>query len=198
MGQNFANAGIYLIQTFVGLYVLLIMIRFLMQISRVDYYNPICQGIVKFTDPAIGPFRRLIPTVLGVDFATLAVAFVIQLIAVVVIMMLSGYPIIAPLYLAWVALGLFSMILNIYFFALIIMVISSWIAPSSNHPALALVHQITDPICIPARKLLPAMGGLDLSIIIVFAALHIIDEILVIKPIAQTLSVPAGLILGLP
>jgi YggT family protein len=198
MGQNFANAGIYLIQTFVGLYVLLIMIRFLMQISRVDYYNPICQGIVKFTDPAIGPFRRLIPTVRGVDFATLAVAFVIQLIAVVVIMMLSGYPIIAPLYLAWVALGLFSMILNIYFFALIIMVISSWIAPSSNHPALALVHQITDPICIPARKLLPAMGGLDLSIIIVFAALHIIDEILVIKPIAQTLSVPAGLILGLP
>ena len=198
MGQNFANAGIYLIQTFVGLYVLLIMIRFLMQISRVDYYNPICQGIVKFTDPAIGPFRRLIPTVRGVDFATLAVAFVIQLIAVVVIMMLSGYQMIEPLYLAWVALGLFSMIFNIYFFALIIMVISSWIAPSSNHPALALVHQITDPICIPARKLLPAMGGLDLSIIIVFAALHIIDEILVIKPIAQTLSVPAGLILGLP
>jgi YggT family protein len=198
MGQNFANAGIYLIQTFVGLYVLLIMIRFLMQISRVDYYNPICQGIVKFTDPAIGPFRRLFPTVRGVDFATLAVAFVIQLIAVVVIMMLSGYQMIEPLYLAWVALGLFSMIFNIYFFALIIMVISSWIAPGSNHPALALVHQITDPICIPARKLLPAMGGLDLSIILVFAALHIIDEILVIKPIAQTLGVPAGLILGLP
>ena len=198
MGQNLASAGVYLIQTFVGLYVLLIMIRFLMQISRVDYYNPICQGIVKFTDPAIGPFRLLLPIIRGVDFATLAVAFVIQLIAIVIIMMLYGIPMMDPIYLAWVALGLFSMIFNIYFFALIIMVISSWIAPGSNHPALALVHQLTDPICTPARKLLPAMGGLDLSIILVFAALHIIDEILVIKPIAQSLGVPAGLILGLP
>jgi len=198
MGQNLASAGVYLIQTFVGLYVLLIMIRFLMQISRVDYYNPICQGIVKFTDPAIRPFRTFLPTIRGVDFATLAVAFVIQMMAVTIIMMLYGNPIFHPIYLAWVSLGLFSMIFNIYFFALIIMVISSWIAPYSSHPALALVHQITDPICTPARKLLPPMGGLDLSIILVFAALHIIDEILVIKPIAISLHVPAGLILGLP
>jgi YggT family protein len=61
-----------------------------------------------------------------------------------------------------------------------------------------LIHQITDPICTPARKLLPPMGGLDLSIILVFAALHIIDDILVIKPIAISLRIPAGLILGLP
>ncbi|MDA7773073.1 YggT family protein [Pseudomonadales bacterium] len=198
MGQNLASAGIYLIQTFIGLYVLMIMIRFLMQISRVDYYNPICQGIVKITDPAIRPFRTVLPTIRGVNFASLTAAFIVQLIGIVMIMLLSGNPLIHPVYFAWVAIGLFSMIFNIYFFALIIMVISSWIAPYSSHPALVLIHQITDPICTPARKLLPPMGGLDLSIILVFAALHIIDDILVIKPIAISLRIPAGLILGLP
>ena len=55
MEQNLANAGIYLIQSFFGIYTILLMLRLLMQISRVDYYNPVCQGIVKITDPAIRP-----------------------------------------------------------------------------------------------------------------------------------------------
>ena len=55
MTDNFANAGVFLIQTFAGLYFILVMVRFLMQVSRVDYYNPICQGIVKITDPSIKP-----------------------------------------------------------------------------------------------------------------------------------------------
>ncbi|MBD3648997.1 MAG: YggT family protein, partial [Pseudomonadales bacterium] len=97
----------------------------------------------------------------------------------------------------WVLLGLFSLIFDIYFFALIIMVIASWIAPFSSHPALVLVHQITEPVCTPARKLLPPMGGIDFSIILVFVAITIIDQILVIEPLAQMLRVPRGLILGL-
>ena len=104
MGQNLASAGIYLIQTFIGLYVLMIMIRFLMQISRVDYYNPICQGIVKITDPAIRPFRTVLPTIRGVDFASLTAAFIVQLIGIVMIMLLSGNPLIHPVYFAWVAI----------------------------------------------------------------------------------------------
>lgn len=198
MEQNLANAGIYLIQTFFGIYSILLLLRLLMQVSRVDYYNPVCQGIVKITDPAIRPFRRLLPTLRGVDLATLAVAFLVQLAAVILIMMLNGYPPIHPLYFAWVLLGLFSTIFNIYFIALIIMVIASWIAPYSNHPALTLVYQVTEPICAPARKLLPPMGGLDLSIILVFVGLTLIDDYLVITPLAKTLGIPAGIILGLP
>ena len=85
MEQNLANAGIYLVQSFFGIYMILLMVRLLMQISRADYYNPICQGIVRVTDPAIMPFRKMLPTVKGVDLATLAVAFVVQLVAVVLI-----------------------------------------------------------------------------------------------------------------
>jgi len=197
MSGNLANASVYIIQTFFGLYTIVMMLRFLMQVSRTDYYNPICQVIVKITDPAIRPFRTVLPTVYGVDFATLTVAFIIQLVAVMLIMMLFGYSFFLPIYVAWVLVGLFSIILKIYFFALLISVISSWIAPYSNHPALSLIHQITEPICTPARKLLPPMGGIDFSIILVFVFINIIDNILVVAPLAQMLGVPPNLILGL-
>jgi YggT family protein len=197
MADNFASAGVYLIQTFFGLYTLMIMVRVLMQVARADYYNPICQAIVKITDPAVRLFRPVLPSVMGVDFAALATAFVVQLIAVMLIMMLWGGPVFSLLYIAWVLLGLFSIIFSIYFFALIIMVIASFIAPYSDHPALVLIHQLVEPICAPARKLLPPMGGLDFSIILVFVAINIIDDILVIAPLAQYLGVPRGLIIGL-
>lgn len=198
MSANLASAGAYIVQTFFGLYVILIMLRFLMQVARVDYYNPISQGIVKITDPPIKPLEKAIPTLAGVNFATLTVAFVVQLIAVMLIMMLSNGPIFHPLYIAWVLVGLFSLIFDIYFFALIVMVIASWIAPYSNHPALVLVHQLTEPVCAPARKLLPPMGGLDLSIILVFVFITVVDQILIIEPLAyQYLNIPSGLILGL-
>ena len=198
MGANLAEAGSYLVQTFFGIYVILVMLRFLMQVARVDYYNPISQGIVKITDPAIRPLGKAIPTVRGVNFATLTVAFFVQLIAVVLIMLLSNGPVFHPLYIAWVLVGLFSLIFDIYFFALIIMVIASWIAPYSNHPALVLINQLVEPVCAPARKLLPPMGGLDLSIILVFVFITIVDKILIIEPLAyQFLRIPQGLILGL-
>ena len=197
MTENFTNAGVYLIQTFFGIYFILIMVRFLMQVARVDFYNPLCQGIVKVTDPAIKPLRRVLPTVRGIDFATLTVAFIVQLIAVVLVMLIvGGYPFL-PEYIAWVFLGMFSIIFDIYFFALLVMVISSWIAPYSNHPALSLINQLTEPLCKPARKLLPPMGGIDFSIILVFVFISLIDNFLVIKPLAKMLGVPGGLILGL-
>lgn len=198
MSANLASAGSYLVQTFFGLYVIVVMLRFLMQVSKVDYYNPIAQAIVKITDPAIRPLGQVLPTVRGVNFASLGVAFIVQLIAVMLIMLFSNGPIFHPLYIAWVLVGLFSLIFDIYFFALIIMVIASWIAPFSRHPALTLIHQLTEPICAPARRLLPPMGGIDFSIILVFVFITIVDQILIIEPLAyQFLRIPSGLIIGL-
>jgi YggT family protein len=197
MTDNFANAGVFLIQTFAGIYFILILLRFLMQVSRVDFYNPICQGIVKITDPPVKPLKRIIPTVRGVDFATLLVAMVVQLLAISLIMLLKGGWLFHPSYIAWTLVGMVSTIFDIYFFALIIMVIASWIAPYSNHPAMALVTQLTEPVCAPARKLLPPMGGMDFSIILVFVAITLIDSYLVIRPLAYALGIPQGLILGL-
>ncbi len=197
MTHNFANAGVFLIQTFVGIYFILVLIRFLMQVSRVDFYNPICQAIVKLTDPPIKPLKKLIPTVRGIDIATLFVALIVQLIAISLIMLLTGGYVFHPAYIAWALVGMVSTIFDIYFFALLVMVITSWIAPYSNHPVMTLVRQLTEPICAPARKLLPPMGGLDFSIILVFVAITLIDTFLVIRPLAIMLGIPPGLVLGL-
>ena len=197
MTANFANASVFLVQTFFGLYLILVLVRFLMQVSRADYYNPICQVVVRLTDPAIKPFNKVLPRILGIDFATLIVALLIQVVAISLVMLLTGNLIFHPTYIGWALVGLASMILDIYFFALIAMVIASWIAPYSNHPAMSLIIQLTDPICTPARKLLPPMGGLDFSIILVFVVITLIDTFLVIQPLAIALGIPSGLVLGL-
>jgi YggT family protein len=198
MGENFANAGVFLIQTFFGLYILVVIMRFLMQTAKVDFYNPISQAIVTFTDPPIKPLRRLIPSIYGVDLSILVLALILQIIALALIIALKGFSLPNPLLLAsWSVLGMFALVLDIYFFALIIMVISSWIAPHSNHPILMLIYQLTAPLCTPARRLIPPMGGLDISIIVVFAFITVIDNWLVVEPLRQFLACPKGLILGL-
>ena len=197
MADNYANAGVFLIQTFFGIYFVLVILRFLMQVSRTNYYNPICQAIVKMTDPAVRPLRQVFPSVRGVDFSILVIAFAVQFIAVILVMLLKGGDIFHPVYIAWVLLGLISTILDIYFFALLISVIASWIAPYTQHPALSLVSELTEPVCRPARKLLPPMGGMDFSIILVFVAITLIDSYLVVQPLANMLGIPRGLIVGL-
>lgn len=197
MTTNFANAGIFLVQTFLGLYLILLLIRFLMQVSRADYYNPICQAVVKLTDPVVNPLRPIIPSFERIDLATFIIALFVQTSAISIIMMLTGNQIFLPAYILWGLVGLASIILDIYFFSLLVMVIASWIAPYSNHPATTLINQLTDPICTPARKLLPPMGGLDFSIILVFVIITLIDSFLIIQPLAMALGIPSGLIMGL-
>jgi len=196
MTENFASAGVFLIQTFFGIYFILIMVRFLMQVSKVDYYNPLCQGIIKITNPAIKPLSKLIPTVRGIDFATLTAGFLVEMILIVLVMWLKYDLLIYPIYIAWVLVIMFSVILKIYFFALIIMVIASWIAPYSTHPAMTLIHQLTEPLCMPARKLLPPMGGIDFSIILVFVVITLIDNYLIVRPLIETLGIPGSLMPG--
>ena len=154
-----------------------VLLRFLMQISRVDYYNPISQGIVKITDPLCAPMRRLLPTLGRIDTATLILAIFLQLIIICVVMKISGGLVFDVRYFAWALLGLAALV-DIYFFALLISVIVSWIAPHSTHPAILLISELINPICEPARKLLPPLGGLDFSIILVFMAITLVDEFL--------------------
>ena len=95
---------------------MLVLLRFLMQLSRVDYYNPICQAIVKVTDAPVKPLKKILPAFRGVDFATLLVALIVQLLAVSIVMFLSGSYAFHPIYIAWSLVGLLSAIFKIYYF----------------------------------------------------------------------------------
>lgn len=195
--EPLAAAGIYVVRMLFGLYIWVVLLRFLLQLARADFYNPISQAIAKVTDPALAPLRRLIPQVAGVDICSLILAVIVQIAAICLVYLLYGQTV--PnfiLVIGWSLVGLLSVVLNIYFFALLIVIILSWIAPKSSHPGALLVYQITEPIMRPARKLIPAIGGLDLSPIFIFIAINLIEK-LVVHTLAASLNMPRQLILGL-
>ena len=128
-------------------YLTVVLLRFLLQLARADFYNPISQFVVKATNAPLRPLRRVIPGIGGVDGASL---------------------------LAWSGVYVLDLIINIYFWSVLAVVIISWVAPQSDHPAIALVAQITEPVMRPVRNIVPPLGGLDLSPIFVFLILNVL------------------------
>jgi len=186
----FGDIGVLLIDTLGTLYIMAVLLRFLLQVSRADFYNPITQVIVRITDPVVQIFRRIIPGIAGIDFSSLICALLLECAAIAGMLFISGNAMPAfGAILTWSIAGLISMVLNIYFWTLLISIISSFIAPFSGHPALVLVRQLTEPVMAPFRRILPPMGGLDLSPIFVFLALQIL-RILLVQPLNAPGFVP--------
>ncbi|NWN92841.1 YggT family protein [Marinobacter adhaerens] len=162
-------------------YMTIILLRFLLQLARADFYNPISQFAVKATNPLLRPLRRFIPGWGGFDGASLVLAVIIQALAffLILIALSGGIPSFNPLTLVvWAVLNVLDLIVKIYFWSVIAVVVVSWIAPGSGHPAIQLVAQLTEPVMRPVRNLMPSMGGLDLSPIIVFLILNVIAVVI--------------------
>jgi YggT family protein len=192
----FAEIAVYIIQTAITLYMLAMLLRFLLQLVRADFYNPICQFLVKITNPLVLPVRRIVPGYGGLDFSSLLLTIVLQLVGILALLWLfgAGVPPIGSL-LLWSVLGVVGLLVNIYFFALLAMIILSWVAPGSPNPAVMLLHQITEPVMAPLRKVLPPMGGLDFSPILVFILINIIQ--IALRHMAQGAGLPSALVIGI-
>ena len=188
------EALIYIIQTLGSLYLLIVLLRFILQLVRADFYNPLSQFIVKATQPLLTPLRRIIPGFAGLDLASLILAILVQLLLMIVTLTLMGINVggVIPQLLAWSVIGVTSLFLKVFFFALIISVILSWVAPGSYNPGAQLVSQICEPLLAPFRKLLPNLGGLDISPIFAFIAINLIDRF-VIGGLAASTGLPAML-----
>ena len=186
----------YLVQTLLSLYLVAMLLRFLLQLVRADFYNPISQFLVKVTNPLVIPLRRLIPGVGGLDIASLLLALLLQLAGIVLLLKINGLqlPGVFPL-LVWSLLGVIGLLVNIYFFALLGMIILSWVAAGSRHPAIYLLYQITEPVMAPFRKVLPAMGGMDFSPILVFILINIIQ--IALRHMAQAAGLHPALVIGI-
>lgn len=169
---------IYVVNFVLQILGFLFVLRFLLQACRVDFYNPISQGIVKATDIFLRPVRLVVPGYKNLDLASFVAAVVVHILLLAALAGLSDgglglVPMLASSVLAVILLNLF-----IIKWSILIAIIASWIAPGNYHPALALLHQITEPVLAPARKLLPALGGLDLSPILVFLILGVVERLL--------------------
>ena len=170
------DAAIFIIQTLGSLYLLIVLMRFILQLVRANFYNPLCQFIVKATQPLLKPLRRVIPSLFGLDMSSLVLALLLQILLFVVILMLNGYQAFTVLLLPWGLIGIFSLFLKIIFWSMIISVILSWVAPGSRSPGAELVAQITEPVLAPFRRLIPNLGGLDISPIFAFIVIQLLQS----------------------
>ena len=178
MGQA-GNAVAQIFNTIAGLYLLFVVARFLLQLAKADFYNPISQAVFKITDPMVKVFRSFIPGYRGIDFSSLILAFFVQFAAISLTILLYGGSLPSISFIVtWSFVGVLNFIILFYYYALIASIVMSFVMMFSGnmnpHPILSLVWQITEPIMSPVRKVIPPMGGLDFSPIFIFLIIGLI------------------------
>ncbi|ALI01032.1 YggT family protein [Pseudomonas sp. FW306-02-F02-AA] len=191
LGLN--DAAIFIIKTLGSLYLLIVLLRFILQLVRANFYNPLCQFIVKATQPLLKPLRRVIPSMFGLDMSSLVLALIVQMLLIAVILALKGFLVDSLLLVPWALIAIFSLFLNILFYAMIISVILSWVAPGSHNPGAELVAQITEPVLAPFRRIVPNLGGLDISPIFAFIVIQLLQSWLIPR-LAYFALMPQGLL----
>ena len=182
--QYFAASAIFLIQTLFGLYILVVMVRLMLQWVRADFYNPVSQFIVKITNPPLKPLRRIIPGWGGIDFASVVLLLALQMMELALVNLAVGRAFgVSGLFIGSVA-ELLGLGINIFIGAILIQVILSWVAPTSYNPLIGLVHKIAEPLLAPARRIIPPLSGIDFSPLVALVVLQLL-KILLIAPIAN-------------
>lgn len=185
-----------LLNTVISLALLVFLLRLILQLVRADFYNPISQTIVKLSNPLVLPLRRLLPPLGRVDSASLLVALAVQAVGITLLckLLFNGFPNPAQI-LLWSMIGLCAAVLNLYFFAIIGSIILSWVAQGSYNPGAQLLYQITEPVLAPFRKLVPPLGGLDLSPILVFLSINVLEVVL--RHMGASVGLHPALVMGL-
>lgn len=174
-----SEIGLYVLQTLGSLYLAVVVLRFLLQIARADFYNPISQTMVKVSNPLLLPLRKIIPGIFGLDMACVVLAIVLHWLLIEASAMVAGIGFINPFHvITWSVVGLFGMVLSIYKWGLLISIVLSWLAPQNPNPAVLLLNQLVAPILRPFRRIMPDLGGLDLSPLLAFMMLHIAGIVL--------------------
>jgi YggT family protein len=170
--MNATGALIYLISTLTDLYVTAILLRLLLQWVKADFYNPLSQFLIKITNPVLIPTRRLIPSIGRLDTASVVVMLLLELVQLVLINLLGKTEFGFQFLFLFAVQKLLITLLLTYFVLIIARVIVSWIANQSRHPLIPLIYQLTEPVLRPINKLLPSMGGVDLSPLFALIALR--------------------------
>lgn len=185
MSGYLANPMVFLVDTAFGLYVLAVLLRFLFQLVKAEFYNPICQFIVRITHPPLRLLRRFIPAIRGIDTAAVVLLLALKMLGDYVVFLLQGGGAVAVGLLAGSAVvELVNLAFNVFIYAIVIQAILSWVNPDPYHPLYSLLTDLVNPILRPCRRLISPIGGLDLSPLIALIALQVL-KMLVIPPLQQ-------------
>jgi len=189
-GDYLTNPIIFLVKTLFDLYILVVLLRFFLQAVRADFYNPISQFVVKLTSPLLLPLRRVVPPVAGLDTASLILAWLLKTVELVVITALAGGGLVLWGALLMAVPELVESTIDLFFWAILIQAILSWVSPGTYNPAAALLYSLTLPLLRPAQRLIPPIGGLDLSPMAVMIGLVLLKMLLL--PPLRTLAAALG------
>ncbi len=185
MGSSYmTDPVIFLIDTVFSLYILAVALRFLLQWSNADFYNPVTQFLVKITHPPLKVLRRFIPSVGKIDTSSLVLALLLQMIADFSILALKGI-LVGFAGLMIVSLTqLVSLFINILIFSIFARAILSWIAMGQYNAASSVLYSLSEPVLRLCRKMVPDLGGIDLSPLIALVILQL-AKMMIIPPLQQ-------------
>ena len=168
----------------------LFLVRFILQATQADFFNPISQGVVRYTDPVLNPLRKVIPTYKNLDLAAFFATWVSCAATVagvaamtgsfgdiVVVDLLQSLGLVVGAVVAGVYRSI-DLFLSFYWITIFAMIIISLLSPGTYNPVISLLRDVCEPVLAPARRLLPVMGGLDLSPLIVFLAIALLQQYL--------------------
>lgn len=191
-GSYLTDAAVYLIGFLFGLYIFAVMLRFLLQLVRADFYNPVSQFLIAVTNPCLRHLRRWVPGFLGIDWPAIILMTVLQGIEIFLIVLVrgGGLPALAGLPVLIVA-HLLELCIWIYLGVIIIQVLISWINPGADSPVIALIHRLTAPLMRPLRRCFPLTGGLDWSPLAAIVLLNLL-LLLVVAPLLDLGNLLAG------
>lgn len=153
----------FIVKTLAQLYLLLLLLRFWLPLLRADFRNPIAQGILRFTAPLIIPVRRFVPPVGRLDTSTILVTYVLEFLLVLVLLAIRGLSAQTVPVAITALFELAIQSLNLFFFVILIKVILSWVAPGNYNPITVLLNTMAEPVLRPFRRIVPAIGGFDIS-----------------------------------
>ena len=178
MPSNIASALVFIVNALTSLYLLVLLLRFWLPWLRADFRNPLAQGILKLTSPVIIPLRRIVPSFGRLDTATVLVAFIVQYLAILLILLIIGASESFSAISITAIVKLMLLSLNLFMFAIFVRIILSWISPGQYNPATAIITTLTEPILRPVRRLIPPLGGFDISPIFVIIGLGALTRVL--------------------
>jgi len=162
----------FLVETLIGLVLTVLLLRILLEAVRADWYNPVCQALIKITDPLVKPVSKLIPRVGKANLPAMVLLYLLQVLGLAILYVLAGQ---VPDPLILLLLGLLRLVrllLVVYMVLIIATVIVSWVGQNVRHPIIPLLFQLTDPVLAPIRRVLPDLGGFDLSPLVAIIAIQ--------------------------
>ncbi|KAF1049939.1 MAG: hypothetical protein GAK41_01660 [Burkholderia gladioli] len=177
----------FLINTLFTLFGAALLLRAWMQAVRVPPYNPVTQAVLQATNWLVLPLRRVISGTRGVDWASVVAAVVTALVYVVLMLSLGGFDVLSilPTLVIVALLTVAKWALNLVLWMTILMALLSWLNPRS--PAMAILFQLTAPLLNPLRRVLPSIGGMDLSPILLFVIVQVLLMVVTRATISMTL-----------